>query len=187
MLNNFFDKFIFTSTLKYTHNNFYLVDIPFVIAPIDSLTGIAGVQDTEFLKKIYLTTKKSTQENLMKEFGANFGVEKKKELELIETFFTASGWGHIQSIDVQSEAKRAILVVDSSPFATALKSKTQLPADTFLRGVLAGVFSKIFEEDIDCVETECAAISGERCKFIVKPKTEFDFSNKMVQDQLSHE
>ena len=187
MLNSFFDKFIFTSTLKYTHSNFYLVDIPFLIAPIEALIGITEVQDIEFHKKIYLAVKKSTAEQLMKEFGANFGVEKKKELDLVETFFTASGWGQIQSIDLQAESKRAILVLDNSPFASKLKGKTQLSADVFLRGVLAGIFSKIFEEDIDCVEAECAALTGERCKFIVKPKTEFDFTNKIVQDQLSHE
>jgi predicted hydrocarbon binding protein len=187
MLNSFFDKFIFTSTLKYTHNNFYLVEIPFLIAPLESLIGLAGVQDSEFLKRIYLEVKKSTSEKLMKEFGANFGVEQKKELELVETFFSASGWGLIQNIDVEADGKRAIIVLDNSPFAAALKGKTQFAADTFLRGALAGIFCKIFNEDIDCVEAECAAISGERCKFIIKPKTEFDFNNKVVQEQLSHE
>ena len=187
MLNSFFDKFIFTSTLKYTHNNFYLLNIPFVIAPVDSLIGIAGIQETDFQKKIYLAVKKSTFESLMKEFGENFGVEKNKELDLVNTFFTASGWGNIQNIDVQQESKKAIVVLENSPFAVALKGKTQIQADTFLRGSLAGIFSKIFSEDVDCVEVECAALGGERCKFIIKPKTEFDFSNKLVQSQLSHE
>ena len=187
MLNSFFDKFIFTSTLKYTHSNFYLVDIPFLIAPVESLIGIAAVNDLEFHKKIYSAVKKSTCENFMKEFSANFGAESKKELELVETFFNASGWGGIQTIDLQAESKRAIIVLDNSPFVLALKGKTQIPADVFLRGALAGIFSKIFAEDIDCVEAECAALSGERCKFIIKPKTEFDFTNKVVQDQLSHE
>jgi predicted hydrocarbon binding protein len=53
--------------------------------------------------------------------------------------------------------------------------------------MLAGLFSKIFNEDIDCVEVDCAALSGDKCKFIIKPKTEFDFSNLIVQQQLSHE
>jgi len=88
---------------------------------------------------------------------------------------------------LQTESKRAIIVLDNSPFASKLKGKTQLSADVFLRGILAGIFSKIFGEDIDCVEAECAALIGERCKFIIKPKTEFDFTNKIVQDQLSHE
>ena len=187
LLNNFFDKFIFTSTLKYTHGNFYLVEIPFIIAPVESLIGIAGVQDTDFQKKIYSAIKKSTAENLMKEFGANFGIESKKELDLVETFFSASGWGQIQNINVETESKRAIVVINNSPFAEQLKGKTQINADNLMRGILAGIFSKIFAEDIDCVETECAALNSERCKFILKPKTEFDFTNPLVQKQLSSE
>jgi predicted hydrocarbon binding protein len=187
MLNGFYDKFIFTGTLKYTHNNFYLTEIPFLMAPIETLVGIAGVQDTEFQKKIYLEVKKSTSQKLINQFTTNLGMEKEKEIKLIEEFFTGSGWGLIQSIDMQMEAKRAIIVLENSPFVTELKGQSKIPVDTFLRGSLAGIFSKIFSEDIDCVESECAAVSGERCKFILKPKTEFDFANPMVQQQLSHE
>jgi len=188
MLNSFFDKFIFTGNLKYTHNNFYLTNIPFVIAPTGALLGLVQVQDIEFHKKLYISVKKSTQESLMKELAQDFGAaEKKKDLEFVQSLFSASGWGIIQNIDLQAEAKKAIIVVDNSPFASELKGKTQLAADTILRGALAGIFSSIFAEDIDCVETECGALNFERCKFIIKPKTEFDFTNKIVQDQLSHE
>ena len=187
MLNSFFDKFIFTSTLKYTHSNFYLTDIPFLIAPIEVLTGLAEIQDVEFQKKLYTAVKKSVKERLLPQFSFNFGLEKKKELELIIEFFTASGWGNLQIIDLEMEAKRAIIVIDNSPFAAALKGKVQLSADVFIRGVIAGLLSKVFEEDIDCVEAECAAHNSERCKFIIKPKLEFDFANTIVQQQISHE
>lgn len=187
MLNGFYDKYIMTSTLKYTHNNFYLLNIPFLITPIEALTGIAAVADIEFQKKVYSAVKKSTKEALMPQFSFNFGMEKKKETEFVQEFFTASGWGKIQTIDLEMEQKRAIIIIENSPFAESLKGKTQLPADLFIRGVLAGLLSKIFEEDIDCVEVECATHNNERCKFILKPKTEFDFSNQLVQQQLSHE
>jgi predicted hydrocarbon binding protein len=163
------------------------MDISFIISPVETLISLCEVQDIEFQKKIYESVKKNTGESLMKEFGLTIGNEKKKQLEFLETFFTASGWGQLQTIDLQPEGKKAIIVVDNSPFAAKLKGKTQLSADVFLRGTLAGMFSKIFEENIDCVEAECAALNSERCKFIIKPKTEFDFANKIVQDQLSHE
>jgi predicted hydrocarbon binding protein len=188
LLNSFFDKFIFTNTLKFTHNNFYLVDIPFFISPIDSLSGLASVQDFEFQKKVYSSVKDSTKGELSKEFLKNFGVlEKGKELKLFEDFFSASGWGKLQGIDLQMDSKRAIIVLENSPFVASLKGKTRLPADVFLRGSLAGLFSVVFSDDIDCVEVECAALQGERCKFVLKPKQEFDFSNAVVQQQLSHE
>lgn len=187
MLNTFYDKFIFTGTLHFAHGNFTLLNMPFLMAPVEALKGIAAIQDNETSKKIYEAIKKTSKESLIQQFSFNFGLEKKKELDLVIEYFAASGWGMIQVIDMQLEAKRAILVLENSPFAAELKGKTQTPADTILRGILAGAFSKIFEEDIDCVEAECCALNSERCKFIIKPKIEFDFTNKIVQDQLSHE
>jgi len=186
MLNNFFDKFIFTNNIKYTHNNFFLMNIPFVIAPVETLVGIASINEPDFHKKIYLAVKQSTKDSLFKDISLTF-TDKKKELEFIENFFTASGWGSIQGIDVQYEGKKAIVVVENSPFASALKGKASFAVDSFLRGTLAGIFTKLFEEEMDCVEVECAALTSERCKFILKSKTEFDFANAIVGQQLSHE
>jgi len=157
------------------------------MAPIETLTGICSVQDQDFLKKLYLAVKKSTIQGLIPQFETNLGMEKQKETKLIEEFFSFSGWGNLQVIDMQTEAKRAIVVVDNSPFATALRGKTQYPSDTIMRGTLAGLFSAVFKEEIDCVEVECAAQNSERCKFIIKPKVEFEFTNILVQQQLSHE
>lgn len=188
MLNKFYTQFDMTSNLHYLHNNLYLMNIPFFIAPIDALSGVIAVADSDFHKKIYMEVKRSTQEKMLGQFNLYFGTtDKKKEINFIVEYLTYSGWGNVQIIDLEMEAKRAIIVVENSPFATALKGKTALPTDEFLRGLLAGVFSKILGEDIDCVESECAAQNHEKCKFILKPKTEFDFGNTVVQQQLSHE
>jgi predicted hydrocarbon binding protein len=138
-------------------------------------------------KKIYEALKKSSKERFIPSFGKSFGADIKKEFEITKDFFIASGWGKIDVIDLQQESKRAIIVVENSPFAENLRGKTKNPVDVLTRAIFAGIFSAIFAEDIDCVETECAAQNQERCKFIIKPKTEFDFTNTIVQNQLSHE
>jgi predicted hydrocarbon binding protein len=183
MLNSFFDKYIFTGTLKYTHSNFFLVDVPFVIAPTNILMGIASEDDFEFQKKIYLEIKKGTRDYFLQKV-TDLGIDKQRQLKFVEEFFIGSGWGDIQVVDLNNESKRAIIVVDNSPFVAALKGKTKIECDVFIRGVFAGLFSRIFDTAIECVEVECAALNAERCKFIVKPKSEFDFSNETVQRQL---
>ncbi|MEI7962019.1 MAG: 4-vinyl reductase [archaeon] len=188
MLNKFYSQFDMTGNLHYLHNNLYLMNIPFFMLPIEALTGLLEITDVEIQKKIYTQVKKSTKDKMLPQFGLYFGTtDKKKETNFILEYLTYSGWGSVQIIDLEIESKRAIIVVENSPFAAALKGKIQLPADVFLRGILAGLFSKIFEEDIDCVEAECAAHTSERCKFIIKPKLEFDFGNPIVQQQISHE
>ena len=183
MLNQFFDKYIFTNTLKYTHNNFYLVNVPFVIAPIDIFLSILKISDLDLHKKMYLAVKEDTKSNFLKRFS-ELGIDESKELDFVRAFFIASGWGMLQIIDHDKETKRAIVVLDNSPFATELKGKTDIPVDTFLKGVLAGLFSEIYKNDVDCIEAECFALGSKNCKFIIKPKTEFDLSKKIVQDQL---
>ena len=185
MLNSFFDKYIFTNNLKYRNNNFFLMNIPFAIVPVEVLVSIAMQNDAEVKRALYQSIKENTRKNLVRQFQLEFGTDKKKAIQLFETFFTAAGWGKIQSIDTNFETKRAILTVENSPVALALKGKVSYPVDIMLRSVFAGIFSEVFGENMDCVESECAAISGDRCKFIIKAEDEFDISKKIVRDQLS--
>jgi len=87
-------------------------------------------------------------------------------------------------IDFDETAKRAIIIVDNSPFANELKGKVDFHADTILRGIFAGVFSDIFKQDVDCVEAECFALNDKSCKFVIKPKNEFDLEKNIVREQL---
>jgi len=185
MLNSFFDKYIFTNSLKYTHNNFYLLNIPFAIVPVEVLVSIAKQNDPELKRTLYSAIKENTRKKLIKQFTLDFGLEKKKALSLFESFFTASGWGKIQTIDLDFESNRAILTVENSPVAASLKGEVSWPVDIFLRAVFAGIFSEVFGVDVECVESECSAVTGERCKFIIKSEKEFDVSKKMVRDQLN--
>jgi len=186
MLNQFFDKYIFTNTLKYAHNNFYLVNLPFVIAPTDLLLTLCSVPDQKFQRKIYSSVKEDAKKTFLPRFS-ELGIEKEKELSFLKILFTASGWGKIEVIDKNDETKRAIVVIDNSPFAQALRGKVQFPVDTILRGLFAGVFSALFNVDVDCVESECVALNHQNCKLIIKPKIEFDLTSKIVQEQIPFE
>ncbi len=183
MLNKFLDKYIFTSTLKYTNHNFYLLNIPFVIAPVDILINLLSSQDINEHKKIYSSFKNSTIQNFIPRFS-DLKIPEKKEIDFVKTFFVAFGWGAIEIIDFDEATKRAIIIVENSPFAKELAGKTKFPIDTILRGVFAGLFSAMLKEDLDCVETECVALNSKACKFVVKQKNEFDLEKQIVRDQL---
>ncbi|MDD3083507.1 MAG: 4-vinyl reductase [Candidatus ainarchaeum sp.] len=183
MLNKFLDKYIFTSTLKYSHNNFFLVNIPFLLMPIDLLIYLSSVDDIEKQKEFYFSFKESTKKYFMPRFK-EFNIGDVKKLEFVKNFFIASGWGLIEIVDFDEDSKRAIVVLDNSPFAKQLKGKINFNADNLLRGVLAGIFSVIFKEDLDCVEVECFALNDKSCKFVIKPIIEFDLEKQIVRDQL---
>jgi predicted hydrocarbon binding protein len=184
MLNPFLDKFIYTSALKYVHNNFYLADVPFLLVPADVLAGSCNSQDKSFDKLLYYSVKKSVLRSFLKQFDMRFGLEGDKSLGLISNFFTASGWGGIDLIDINRKAKCAIISVSDSPVAAALRRKVKYPADHILRGIFAATFSDYFKKPVDCVEIKCAALGNKNCEFVIKKAEDFNFSNALTRRQL---
>lgn len=187
MLNSFYDKFIFTNGLKFRHNNFFLINVPFVIAPVSVLAGLMQSSDDEFSKKLYSFVKDSVKKNLMKQLSLDFGFKREKLVVFLEEFFSASGWGSISNVNVDFSRAEAIVSVKDNPFVAFLNAPAKKPVDCFLRGIFAGLFSRAFEKDVDCVELHCSALGAENCEFIIKEQYLFDLSLKAVREQLEIE
>jgi len=187
LLNRFYDKFIYANSLKYTNNNFFLVDLPFLICPVHLLSGLLATTDPEFEKKLYIAIRESVAKQLIPAFGTDFGFRGKKMVAFLEQYFTASGWGTIKNIDLDFAAKKAIIKISNNPVTSCLHSKAKAPADHILRGIFAGLFSRVFEEPVDCVETHCCALGECDCEFIIKKQLLFDFSDERVRRQLEAE
>jgi predicted hydrocarbon binding protein len=183
MLNQFLDKYIFTNTLTYKQNNFSLVNIPFVIFPTDLLFSLISDNDINKRKDLYYKIKESSIKYFMPKFK-ELRMDGKKQIDFVKTLFIASGWGSIQFIDLDAEGKKAIVIIENSPFATTLKGKVDFPVDIIPRAILASLLEVVFLSEIDCVESECKAVNGEKCKLILKPTSEFDFNSAIVREQL---
>ena len=185
MLNRFYDKFIFTNALKYKHGNFFLINMPFLIIPTELLVSLSAKDDEELGKEIYYLIKDATRKNLLKQFDLDFGLKGGQAVKFIEEFFSASGWGEIKNIDLNIPKKQAIVQVKNSPIAFPLHGKVKHEADHILRGVFAGLFSKIFKTGVECVELRCAALNRDECEFIIKEQKHFDLKKKQVLRQLA--
>lgn len=183
MLNSFYDRYIFTNGLQYTHNNFFLLNMPFAIIPIGIFAGIAEKNDGELNIKLYYAIKEAVKNSVRKDFQLDFGTQGEKGLDFMQVYFTASGWGKIERTDLDTEKAHALVTITDSPVAKSCKNAT-IPADTFLRGILAGIFSIYFKRDVECVEATCAAMQANQCDFMIKPAEEFNFDNKTTREQL---
>ena len=184
MLNTFYDKFIFTNALHYRNNNFYLMNVPFLIMPNELLVGIASHENVEVNRDIYYAVKEATGKVLVKQFELDFATQLQRSLHFVEEYFTASGWGLLTPVQVDVENKRAIISVANSPFALPLLGKVKSEVDHFLRGVLAGLFANAFKAEVECVETECHALKGHGCKFVIQTAEHIDFSGQQARNQL---
>lgn len=184
MLNDFFDKFIFVSAIKFRMNNFLFYNTPFLILPTEILISLIEKNDENLNREIYYSVKKAVSEKILKQFHIDFGNDRDSALNFSKDFFQASGWGEITIIDLDYSEKRAIVDVKNSAVATALSGKAKHPADHFLRGIFAGMFKEVFREDVDCVETECSVFAKPECQFIIKKREAFDSSSEKVKRQL---
>ncbi|MCX6799450.1 MAG: 4-vinyl reductase [Candidatus Diapherotrites archaeon] len=187
MLNTFYDKFIFTNGLQYRHGNFFLVDMPFLICPTEVLSGLLCTDNPDFERHVYYGVKRSVSERMVGQFKIEFGFTGDKMVSFLEQFFVASGWGTIKNVDLDMQGRKAIVQVLNNPLTAQLRGKVKTASDHILRGILAGIFTKVFAENVECVETHCVALGGEDCEFIIKRQHEFDFSDKRVQEQLEAE
>jgi hypothetical protein len=183
VLNNFLDRFIFTSQLKFKDFNFYLMDIPFVIVPVDVLLGLGMMDNPDINKAIYYGFKQSSTKNLMPKFKVD--ADKHKFLDLAQNFFAASGWGVCKNLEIDETNHRALITLSFSPLARELQGKVKHPADHYFRGVIAAMFSIYFGVEVEALESNCRANSQTDCTFVIKPLPEFDFSKEETQRQLS--
>ena len=187
MINNYYDKFIYTNSLNFRNNNFFLLDIPFVMMPNELIVGLLSHSDAAFNKKIYYTVREAVIKDLVKDFRIDFKATGLKAIEVIEQYFSESGWGHIENVQVDREHFRAIIHVSNNPFASKLFGKSKEPIDHLFRGIFAGLFSVAFEKKMECVELHCVARGEQDCEFVVKEQHDFDVSKKEVQNQLELE
>ncbi len=184
MLNRFLDKYVYTNNLTFKDYNFFLADVPFVIMPVDLLVSIAGKWDFELHQELYAEVKKSVWKSLIPKFNLDANASQDRFLNFVEVFFTAGGWGQISQLQVDNDNARAVISVSRSPIALALQHKVEDPVDHFLRGILAGIFSHAFKQEMDCVETHCVAQGNANCEFILQKAGTLDFSKKEVREQV---
>lgn len=187
MLNKFYDKFIFTNNLKFKNYNFYLVNLPFAILPIEILNALNLIDDPKSCKAIYSAIKKSTLNGFITNISKKFAFDDSKLIDFVELYLSASGFGKFTNIDINASEKKAIVSLQFNPLAESIKFKTKKASDHVIRGILAGIFSYAFKEDIDCIETKCSAVNANECVFILQKKSFFDLNEIIVREQLPFE
>ena len=90
-------------------------------------------------------------------------------IEDIKFLHRIMGWATIQEMRIDLEKKRAKIRV-SRNFECELYRRSNKPYSYFYRGILAGLFSRIFKEEIRARETKCIAKGDPYCEFEIKPQ-----------------
>lgn len=90
-------------------------------------------------------------------------------IEFAEELLRVLGWGRItiNQFDVQEHAVRVIVRHPTLPSVhrNQLGERSETPICHYLRGILERGMGAVMENDLDLVETSCAAVDDDTCVF----------------------
>lgn len=88
-----------------------------------------------------------------------------------------SGWGipRVENLDI--EKKTTVFTLTNS-ITAKLYGHSDFPVDHLFRGLVAGGGSFILKDNLDSIETHCAAKGDGICRFVVAPKSKLNVSGE---------
>jgi predicted hydrocarbon binding protein len=96
------------------------------------------------------------------------GIEEPETLVgLGKAYFKTSGWGIMDVVNLSVEKGEAQVRIYGS-FECESGKDSEAPYGHFIRGILAGFFSNIFQREAKAVETKCIATGDPYCEYTVK-------------------
>ena len=163
MLSNFIKKLLFA-------RQFYMNDGNIEVMKIKQVMLSSAVIHELNSPMVYNAVK----ENIRKEFheiANNFGSERTDLLKSVEDIFEVYGLGKLEISKIDENGKSASLNLFNSSIAHAHNSKnlnSDAPVCFLTSAVIAGIFSFLFDDDVNCTEKRCFGKGDEYCEFVVK-------------------
>jgi len=174
MLSGFFKRLLMARQLNFMEGDVSIFDIPQVMHPANhhfhlqqTITEKCGEAGKE---AIYIAGKKSAEE-ISQILSEKFKVSGFESVNLWQNIIELSGTAKIVSMSPR-EGGNATVQAQSSIAKHILKTQgiqKDAREDHYLRGFLAGVFSKIYSKEIVCEETKCMSAGDTCCEFTLKP------------------
>lgn len=109
-------------------------------------------------------------------YRETLGLSAREAVEFMCRMGGEIGWGNFRLEELDLQAGRLAVAVESSPFAAAYDTEAPSGAPAphgachLIRGVLAGLANTLFEGEVASAETQCAAVGDPLCYFEILRK-----------------
>jgi len=80
--------------------------------------------------------------------------------------FAEHGWGKIE-LDLTRHNQGLVVIHIDEPIFAGFVGKSDKPVESLTAGLLAGLFAAVFEQDLDCYQTQCKACGHKNATFIL--------------------
>jgi predicted hydrocarbon binding protein len=119
--------------------------------------------------QVYKSMKDQSLRNIA-ELSKKIGKSDEGVIMTLQSIFDIYGLGKLHILDLDNKKQCASLKIENSSIALeqVKMGKTKTPACTLTAGILAGMFTYIFNKRVDCVEKKCIGKGDQMCEFEIR-------------------
>jgi len=165
MLSAFIKKLLFASEFMMDQGRVEMLGERQVMIPAKLLTMLQDLAPEKAYKLAKEVMKEETDV-----VTKRIGNSKAEIITAMKEFFETLGVGNMEVADLDMLKKRAIIRIHDSPIAIAHALYKSKDGCRITAGLLAGMFTSIFESDATAVEKACVLKGSAYCEFIIKTK-----------------
>jgi len=174
VLSSLLQKLLFVNQFSIKDGKIEILGKRYIMLDADDLVVLQDIDKTKMYKAVKDSTKSSMQSLVdhvqvykgikyqslknIAELSKKIGKTDEGVIKTLQSLFEIYGLGKLLILDLDNKNKRAFLRIEK---------RTRIPVCTLTAGILAGIFSYIFNKDVDCIEKECLATGKEFCQFEV--------------------
>jgi|GEM_PF-3553656 len=175
MLSVFFKKLLMAKHIKFMEGDITVFDIDYEMHPLLEHQHLYKALQTKYGEQgtqIIYETGKSVATEIAATLHEKFKLKGLEHVNLWQNIIELNGMAKISSINPREKGEVTIKATSSKAKQLNGNKGAAKPekADPFLAGFLAGIFSHIYDRELDCRETECMAQGAQTCVFEVRPK-----------------
>jgi len=182
-LSSFLQKMLFINQFSINNGKFELLGQRYIVLDSSDILALQDIDETKMYNtakegsrnhlanivthaKVYKNIKDESLKNVV-ELSKRIGKSEEGALRTLKAIFEIYGLGSMEIIDLDNSNKNVLLKINDSTLAlTQLKkSKSKNSVCTLTSGILAGIFSYLFNKDVDCIENKCLATGNDSCYF----------------------
>jgi len=165
MLSAFIKKLLFASEFMMDQGRVEMLGERQVMVPAKLLTKLQDLAPEKAYKLAKEVMKEETDV-----VTKRIGDSKAEIITAMKEFFETFGVGNMEVADLDMLKKRAIIRIHDSPIAIAHALYKSKDSCRITAGLLAGMFTSIFDADASAVEKMCVLSGSAYCEFIIKTK-----------------
>ncbi len=110
-------------------------------------------------------------------------------LLFVTEYFCFHGWGVLE-LDVSKAQSRGLVEasLSHSIFAEVIKEKEENEmVDHMISGILSSLFSFVSDQELDCIQTQCASLGHEQSRFVITSAERVDKALDLVESGSTHQ